>query len=40
MNNDHDMERALFRYGLIHPLPDDSLKQNVCKPSVQNWAAS
>lgn len=25
MNNDQDMERALFRYGLIHPLLDDNL---------------
>jgi len=25
MNDDQDMERALFRYGLIHPLLDDSL---------------
>lgn len=25
MNNDQNLERALFRYGLIHPLLDDSL---------------
>ncbi|MDD2235380.1 MAG: DDE-type integrase/transposase/recombinase [Desulfitobacteriaceae bacterium] len=25
MNKDQDLERALFRYGLIHPLLDDSL---------------
>jgi len=25
MNDDQNLERALFRYGLIHPLLDDSL---------------